>query len=97
MVINVLDHVPQCYTGQDGAVIGSLIRDGFARGDDVTVSFLGVDNAPSSFVNAAFVDLLDSYSFDYIRRHLLVINSSPQINDLIRRRFSFATSPLAAE
>lgn len=91
MVVNVLDHVPHCYTWQDGAVIASIIRQAFDRGEHVVVSFSGVDDVPSSFVNAAFVSLLTEYGYDYIRTHLSVTNSTRQINDMIHRRFRFET------
>lgn len=96
MVIRILDHVPQCYTWQDGAVILELIRKRFARDEEVVVSFDGVNDVPSSFVNAAFISLLDEYSFNYIRSRLKVIDSSWQINDMIKRRFAFETRGRAA-
>lgn len=95
MVIRILDHVRQCYTSQDGAVISALIRNAFASGEKVKVSFNGVTDVPSSFVNGAFVALLDCYSFDYIRANLSVVDSTPQINDMIKRRFRFETEQLA--
>ena len=87
MVINVLDHVPHCYTSQDGEVIASLIRDEFTQGKKVIVSFNGVGDVPSSFVNAAFTSLLDKYGFAFIKKHLSIVDSTWQINDMIRRRF----------
>ena len=53
------------------------------------LSFDGVEDVPSSFVNAAFVPLLGSYSYDFIKAHLQVINSTRQINDMIKRRLRF--------
>jgi hypothetical protein len=91
MVINVLDRVPHCYTSGDGETIASLVRQGFARGDRVTVSMAGVPDVPSAFVNAAFVSLLDDYDFDFIRHNLSITDSTPQINHLIRRRFQFVS------
>ena len=86
MVIMALDHVPHCYTAQDGLVIASLIRAGWDRGEKVVLSLAGVTDAPSSFVNGAFVSLLDTHSFDAIRRDLRIIDSTRQINDLILHR-----------
>ncbi|MCC7167646.1 MAG: STAS-like domain-containing protein [Rhodospirillales bacterium] len=84
MVIRVLDRVEQCYTNEDGAVIAAILREGFAKGETVTLSFEGVDAVPSSFVNTAFVDLLDTYPLDFIKAHLAIANSTRQINTLIR-------------
>jgi hypothetical protein len=89
MVIVALDHVPQCYTYEDGSVIARLIRHAFAQGDDVQVSFRGVENVPSSFVNGAFVSLLEDYDFNFIRTHLSVVDSNTAINEMVRRRVLF--------
>jgi hypothetical protein len=89
MDLNVLDHVKRCYTSQDGAVVAALIRANFCQDNHVTVSFTGVGDVPSSFINTAFISLLDDFSYDFIRSHLSVIDSTRQINSLIKRRFDF--------
>ncbi len=92
MVIRALDHVPNCYTWDTGDVIGQIIRRAFACGDSVTISFAGVTDTPTSFVNAAFISLLNDYSYDFIRSHLKLTDCSRQIADMVKRRFSFETS-----
>lgn len=87
MVINVLDHVPHCHTWSDGDVIGNLLRRALRRGERAVVSFHGVADVPSSFVNAAFISLLDSFDQDFIKAHLSVVDSTRQINSMIRQRF----------
>lgn len=84
MVIDVLAHVPHCYTYADGEKIAALIVDALRRGDDAVVSFRGVSAVPSSFVNAAFVGLLDEFSVDTVRGRLRVVDSTKQINSLIK-------------
>lgn len=96
MVINALDHVAACYTWEDGRVIAGLIRSAFRRSEAVILSMSGVDDVPSSFVNAAFVELLDDYSHAHIRKNLRIIDSTPQINRMIRRRFDAEAGALAA-
>ncbi|MDR3528626.1 MAG: STAS-like domain-containing protein [Rhizomicrobium sp.] len=96
MVIHPLNHVKDCNTWDSGAAIACLIRKGFADTDLVVVSFSGITDVPSSFVNAAFISLLDSYSFDYIKTHLKVTDASRQIIGMIKRRFEFVTSQVAA-
>lgn len=92
--IRVLDRVAQCSSYEDGERIFRLITaalDNEERLDSkVEVDFEGVRSVPSAFVNAALVQLLDRYSFDYIRSHLNVVGSTRQINDLVKRRFEFA-------
>lgn len=92
MVIRALDLVQQCYNWSDGDVIFHAIDDALGRGNDVTVSFEGVDTLPSSFVNAALIPLLSKYSFNDIRARLHFIHTNSQMNDMIRKRFAFETA-----
>jgi hypothetical protein len=86
MVIVVRDHVSRCYTWQDGAALANVIRPLLARGERLVVSFAGFTDVPSSFVNAAFVSLLDTFSLDFVRDHMSVVDSTRQINNMIRKR-----------
>lgn len=86
MVINALVHVRHCYTFEDGQVIAALIAACLRDGEDVVLSFDGVDDVPSSFVNGAFVTLLTEFSADMVRRHVSIIDSTRQINSLIKMR-----------
>lgn len=88
-MINVVDHVNRCYSNADGEIIQQQIRSHFLIGNKVIVSFKGIDSASSSFVNSAFIELLDDYSFDFIRSNLGFADSSKQINEMIKRRFDF--------
>lgn len=91
MVIVALDHVPHCYSGEDGDAIAALIRPALNKGDRVTVSLSGVDDVPSSFVNAAFVSLLADFDFDFIKAHLTISDATKQAADMIHRCFRSAT------
>lgn len=90
MVITILDHVKQCQTNADGEVIYKLIKDKIKSKEKVIVSFKGIISAPSSFVNTAFITLLDDgISFDDIKKHLTFRDSNSQINSMIKSRFKF--------
>jgi hypothetical protein len=89
MVIRVLEIVPDCYSWAHGETVGETLRRAFVNEAEVVISFEGVDDVPSAFVNAAFLPLLDSYGFEDVRRRLKIINSTRQINDMIRRRIVF--------
>src|SRR5690625_4661688 len=89
MVIRVLNYVQRCYTNEDGAVIRELIKPKIAAGKPVDLSFKGVSALPSSFVNSAFVKLLDDLSFDQIKRSVRFSDSNAQTNDIIKERMSF--------
>lgn len=89
MDIIALEHVDNCYTWEAGEVIGKVIRVGFERGEHVTISFRGVRDVPSSFVNAAFISLLDAYPYEFITANLSIIDVTKQISTMITRRFDF--------
>jgi hypothetical protein len=86
MVILILDIVGGADTADQGMAAFNHIRDAMQKSGDVTVSFAGLQTATSSFVNMAFVSLLKHYTFDYIKQHLRVVQSSRQINDMIKSR-----------
>jgi len=88
-LIRVLDHVQRCYNANDGQIIHDVIARQWRQGDSVTLSFEGVDSVPSSFVNVALISFLDDYEFDEIKLKLRFANTSSQINEMIRTRFSF--------
>lgn len=87
--VRVLDFVERCYNSNDGQVIHDVIEQRLSSGDSVTLSFDGVDSVPSSFVNVALISFLDRFDFDEIKRRLRFVNTSAQINEMIRSRFAF--------
>jgi len=89
MVVNVLDHVQRCFTNQDGEVIRGIILDAFSNDEKITISFKDIDGVNSSFINSALIELLDKYEFDFIKNNLVFVNTTKQINEMIRSRFSF--------
>jgi len=89
VLINVLDHVEKCYSNDDGKIIYALIKEKFIKNQKVTISFSGITSLNSSFVNSAFIELLEDYSFDYVRSNLNFINSTRQINSILKDRFTF--------
>ena len=95
MVIRLLDFVDHCATYDDGKVIFDLIQPKVAAGEDVTISFDGVDAVPSAFINSALVRLVESVPVDEVRKHLSIVNSTRQINELIRSRFGFVQQSTA--
>jgi len=96
MVVRILDHVAQCATYADGDAIFQIIAPSISKGEDVTLSFDGVDAVPSSFINASIVRLIESVSLSELKAHLKVIHSTRQINDLIRGRIDFLSQSQGA-
>ena len=84
MVIEVRDIAFAANTAEQGTMVFQAILMGLDHSDEVTISFAGVKTASSSFVNVAFVGLLTHYSLDEIKRRVRVVQSTRQINDLIK-------------
>lgn len=88
-LIRVLDFVDRCYNSDDGQVIHDVIVDRLKNDCELIVSMDGVDSVPSSFVNVAFISLLDFLSFNEVKQRVHFVNTNSQINDMIRSRFNF--------
>jgi hypothetical protein len=91
MVIKILDHIKTASSYEDGEAIYRLILPSLLAGEKVEVDFSGVLSIPSSFVNSAFIRLLDDVSFNDIKTNLVFKKSTRQINSLILSRFDFVT------
>ena len=89
VAVRIIDYVEQASTYDDGQVIFNLIAKDIANDCPVEVSFSGIQAVPSAFVNAAFLQLLESVPMEKIRNNLKIIHSTKFINDLIKRRFEF--------
>ncbi|AIQ59666.1 STAS-like domain-containing protein [Paenibacillus borealis] len=83
------DHVNHCYSNAEGEAVQDVLRKHFDTGDSVIVSFKGMDSVSSSFINSAFIELLEVYDFTFIKEHLGFADTTRTINDQIKRRFSF--------
>lgn len=97
MVIYVREITVAADTAKQGEALFKRLKPIFANNEVViTLSFDGIDTATSSFVNAGFVQLLSIMSFDEIKRRLKVVNSTRQINEMIKRRLSHEAELQAA-
>lgn len=92
MDIKVTDITPRCYTNEDGAKVFEHLLPLLRQGESVCLSFKGVDVVPSSFVNSAFISLLDYLDFEVIKKQLFFSDTSRQINEIIKSRFAFEVS-----
>lgn len=91
MVIRILDYVRSASSYEDGEIIFRILFREISNNKEVTIDFSGVKSIPSSFVNSAFVRLVEHFSIDQIRGKLTFIESTKQINDLIKSRFQFVS------
>lgn len=95
MVISVKDLAPAAYTSGDGEVVRAAIVAALARTDDVVVSFAGVDGVTSSFVNSAFVPLLEAIGFDEFKKQIRIVEATKPTLELIRHRLNFEAKRLS--
>lgn len=89
MVIRILDYIKTASTYEDGEVIYKKISLEIKHDRPVTISFEGISSVPSAFVNAAFIRLLEEFTFEKIRTYLRFSESTKHINELIKSRFDF--------
>ncbi|SRR5260221_10883474 len=92
MVIRILDHIKTYSSYDDGEIIYRLIAKEFDAGRDAEVSFDGIKSISSAFANSALIRLVEKYPFEQIKSRLHIVDSTRQINRLVRDRFAFATS-----
>ena len=93
VTIVVSDYLDNYVSNDDGDKLFSLIKSHFDNKEYVKISFKGVKGLNTSFVNSAFISLLNYYDFNYIKQNLAFENTTKQINDLILSRFRFETQP----
>ncbi|MDM8524168.1 STAS-like domain-containing protein, partial [Desulfococcaceae bacterium HSG8] len=74
MVIKLTDHVTHCHTNNEGNKIFNIIKPLIDKGNRVEISFNGIDSITSSFVNSAFIELLQYFKFGYIKSKLNFIS-----------------------
>lgn len=89
VLIDVKTALKNYYTNDDGDKLFNIIVDNFENDNPIQVSFKGIDSLNSSFVNSAFIRLLDIYTFNEIREKLSFVDTNKQINLLILGRFKF--------
>jgi hypothetical protein len=89
--IRILDLVDTATSYEDGETVYQKLLEEIRAGHEVTVSFEGIGSVPSAFINAAFVKLLETHSFDEVRSLLKIKNSTRHINELVKSRFEFVS------
>jgi hypothetical protein len=96
MVIQVNTLIATAITETDGDTVFAQLNRELECQDVVTLSFFGLKTASTSFVNTAFVPLLDLMSFGEIKRRLRIVESTRQINHVIKWRLEAAASLVPA-
>ena len=96
MSIIVASLVKYCDTADQGDIVFHAITRGLTSSATITISFSGCLTATSSFVNVAFVQLLDQMAFDEIKNRIKIENCTQQIGEMIKKRLQFVAEQMTA-
>jgi hypothetical protein len=94
--IKVTDIAGRADTADQGAMLYRELRGRLGGLGVVVVDFDGLTTATSSFCNLAFVQLLARWKLVDLKKRLRVVNSTRQINDMIKSRLEREGSSAAA-
>lgn len=86
--IIVKNHVSETLTNDSGRVIFNLIYPQLKAFKKVAVSFENVYSVSTSFIDAAFIDLLDHFSFDHIKTYLKLIQCTGYVSGMIKKQMN---------
>lgn len=89
MVITVCNVSKFADTNAQGDMLFRAMIDAMQTSEVITVDFIDVKNATSSFVNSSFVRLLDYYSFADIQQRVKIVGVNRQIANMIKSRMQF--------
>lgn len=95
VLVEIKNDVGHYSSNEDGQKLYYMIDQEFKNLNTVEISFEGVSGLSSSFINSAFIELLNQYDFNFIKKHLKFTHSNKQINSLILSRFKFELSKCA--
>ncbi len=88
MIIYTKDITQDFWTGTGGAKLGDFIADYVVKQQygeyPLQISFLGIDNITPSFVNGAFLYLIDLFGQDFLRKYVKVIQANKEVAQTIR-------------
>jgi len=86
--VKIKDIVEETSFNKHGDVVFNLLKNSLSNKEYITVSFEGIHALNTSFVNSAFIELLEHFSFEEIKRYLIITDSTRQINTVISKRFN---------
>src|SRR5436305_11576577 len=66
---------PYAVSSADGSAVHEQIANAFRKGDDVVLSFAGLEDVTSAFLNGAIGQLYGEFDEDVIRTHLQVLEA----------------------
>jgi hypothetical protein len=85
ILLSDLVHGPYCVSSADGGVVHDEIAARLQNGEDVVISFAGIEDVTSAFLNSAIGQLYGDFGEDEIRRHLRVTDAEVDHLALLKR------------
>jgi uncharacterized protein DUF4325 len=79
-------------TAEHGALVFEALSQALKSDGEIVVSFKGVQTATSSFTNIAFVKMLSAWPLAEIKRRVRIVESTRQINEMIKSRLDRESS-----
>lgn len=84
--ISVIEVCGRGDTADEGARLNQALVAALKGGGVVTVDFRGLTTITSSFANLAFVQLLTVHRLSELKKRLTIVNSTRQINEMVKSR-----------
>lgn len=85
-MISVIEVAGRGDTAEQGAQLNKALAAVLKGPGLVTVDFRGLTTITSSFTNLAFVQLLSMYRLSELKKRLSIVNSTRQINEMVKSR-----------
>lgn len=74
-----------CVSSEDGVKVYDVISKALREGKNVEISFKGIEDLTSLFLNTAIGQLYNKFQEDELKKRLTVINADPQDLDTLKR------------
>ncbi|MFN0213028.1 MAG: STAS-like domain-containing protein [Saprospiraceae bacterium] len=76
-----MDFTTDFFSGESGLCVGKALDELILKRphQSIKVSLLGINSVSPSFINGAFIYLLELYGEDYFRQFIKIINASPGV------------------
>ena len=74
-----------CVAAEDGRKVYDAIHKALQEGKNVEISFKGIADLTSLFLNAAIGQLYDEFKDDELKKRLIVVDASPQDLETLKR------------
>lgn len=84
MVVRIIELVPSADTWEQGSIVLAAIKKELQSEETIEISFREIYTATSSFANSAFGQLTQEMSLDEIKKRVRIVNSTRQINEMIK-------------